>query len=482
MHRSGKPPRGLPDEPSETEPASPLEFSGPLLTASSSREAAFRALEVISERRRRVGDVLLQVLQSATLSPADRGLARELTFGVVRRETPLNVLLEHLLKRPVSEIEPPLAMILRLGLYQIIYADQIPAHAAVHETVELAKRAGRLRWAGFVNGVLRSATRLCTEEFVTAPSESAIPVSGRRFRRLTESVFPDPRADFAGYFWRAYSYPEWLGRRWAQRWTPETLQRIGDWQRTPPPVFVRVNLLKTSRDELQQQFQASGLDVVAESLPEALRVLSGGRVEEWPGYADGLFSVQDLSAMRAARRLMPSPGNRVLDLCAAPGGKSCHLAELMQDSGEVLAVDVAPNRLERIVENVRRLGLSSVHALLVREDGGDLPRGPFDFILADVPCSNTGVLGRRPEVVWDLSPESITELTLIQSHLLRRAAERLKPGGGLLYSTCSIEPEENEQLVQQFLAEHPQFLLREEELMLPGQPADGGYQALLVRR
>jgi 16S rRNA (cytosine967-C5)-methyltransferase len=246
-------------------------------------------------------------------------------------------------------------------------------------------------------------------------------------------------------------------------------------------VFVRVNLLRTSRDELQQQFQANGLDVVAESLPEALRVSSGGRVEEWPGYADGLFSVQDLSAMRAARRLMPPSGSRVLDLCAAPGGKSCHLAELMQNTGEVLAVDVAPHRLERIVENVRRLGLSSVHALLVREDGSDLPRGPFDFILADVPCSNTGVLGRRPEVVWELSPESISELTLIQSHLLRRAAERLNPGGQLLYSTCSIEREENEQLVQQFLAEHPQFSLQEEELLLPGQPADGGYQALLAR-
>jgi 16S rRNA (cytosine967-C5)-methyltransferase len=272
------------------------------------------------------------------------------------------------------------------------------------------------------------------------------------------------------------------------------LHRLGIWQRMPPPVFLRVNLLKTSRDDPLQRFHDAGLDAVpaeqsrgwqprsSDWLPTAaLEVRSGGRIEDWPGYADGLFSVQDLTAMQAARRLAPIPGSRVLDLCAAPGGKSCHLAELMHDSGEVLAVDITPARLSRIVENAQRLGLKSVHALLASEDGHDLPRGPFDFILADVPCSNTGVIGRRPEVVRQLTLDSILELTRLQFELLHRAAERLKPGGRLLYSTCSIEIEENEHVVAEFLRQHPGFSLLDSELMLPGSPADGGFQALLVK-
>ncbi len=453
-----------------------------LLMVRSARDAAFHALQIIGERQRRVADVLAGVLYTATLSDLDRGLARELTFGVVRREMPLNRMLEHLLKRPLKEIEPPLVTILQLGLYQIVYADQIPAHAAVHETVELAKHVGRLRWGGFVNGVLRSATRLCREEFTTAPASQAVPISDGRFRLLAEPVFPNPLQDRTGYFSWAYNYPAWIAERWSSRWSLETLQQIGDWQRSAPPIFVRVNLLKTTRDALQRQFEASGLNVVSEPLPESLRVISGGRVEEWPGYAEGLFSVQDLSAMHAARRLNPSPGENVLDLCAAPGGKSCHLAELMQNQGDVVAVDVEPFRLDKIVENSRRLELPAVQAVLVQEDGRDLPRGPFDAVLADVPCSNTGVLGRRPEVLWQLTPESIAELTVLQARLLRQGADRLKPGGRLLYSTCSIESEENEQIVDAFLHERPDFVLQESELLLPGGPADGGYQALLIKQ
>lgn len=475
MPRSGDPVRHESPEPAET--------AGPSFAAATAREAAFQVLELVRENSRRVADAWQQVQTTAALSPVDRSLSRELAFGVVRREITLDVLLQKLVTRSLADIEPPLKTVLQLGLYQLFFADQIPPHAAVHETVELAKRIGRLRWSGFVNGVLRSASRLCTEEFTETASPHALPVGADerlRFRRLTEPVFPDPAADFLGYFQRAYGFPEWLAARWVNRWSPDVLHRLGHWQRMPPPIFLRVNLLKTTRDELLQRFHAFGLDVKPVS-SEAIRVLSGGRVEEWPGYAEGLFSVQDLTAMQAARRLAPTSGSRVLDLCAAPGGKTCHLAELMGDAGEVLAVDVTQVRLNRIVENAERLQLKSVHALLVSEDGQDLPRGPFDFILADVPCSNTGVIGRRPEVIRQLTPAGIQELSRLQADLLQRAADRLKLGGRLLYSTCSIEAEENERVIAEFLRHWPEFRLIESELLLPGSPADGGYQALLVR-
>jgi 16S rRNA (cytosine967-C5)-methyltransferase len=486
----GKGPRPVPRNSSDVAKTDRQETpgstaTGPSFAAASPREAAFQALELSRQKTRRLADAWQQVQTMAALSPVDRNLSRELAFGVARREITLDVLLQKLVSRPLSDIEPPLKTVLQLGVYQLIFAQQIPPHAAVHETVELAKKVGRLRWAGFVNGILRAASRLCTEDFAPTASARAVPVGDERgelrFRLLTEPVFPDPTTDFPGYFWRAYGFPEWLAARWVARWSPAELHRLGHWQRMPPPVFLRVNLLKTSREELLQTFHAATLQAVSEVLPEAIRVLSGGRIEDWPGYADGLFSVQDLTAMRAARRLAPASGSRVLDLCAAPGGKTCHLAELMKDAGEILAVDITPARLNRIVENASRLGLKSVHALLVSEDGHDLPRGPFDFILADVPCSNTGVIGRRPEVVRQLTLASIQELSRLQSELLSRAAQRLKPGGRLLYSTCSIEVEENELVIADFLQHHKDFQLIESELLLPGSPADGGYQALLER-
>lgn len=477
---------------------------GPRLAVTNAREAAFVVLEMVREQASWVGRAWEQVLANAALNPADRSLSRELAFGVIRREITLDAILSKLVKRPLVDIEPALKSILHLGLYQILFADQIPPHAAVHETVELAKKAGRLRWGGFVNGILRATTRLCTDEFTDTAAANALPVgpahlslasadgeqspapievspSPLRFRVLTEAIFPDPNQDFQNYFQQAYGYPYWLAARWGQRWSPEVLHRLGQWQRAPAPIFLRVNLLKTTRADLLARFQAAGLHTAPETLPEAVRVLSGGRIEQWPGYDEGLFSVQDLSAMHAARRLAPTPGSLVLDLCAAPGGKSCHLAELMLDKGGVVAVDIMPGRLDRIVVNAARLQLKAVQAVLSAADGHDLPRGPFDFILADVPCSNTGVISRRPEVPRNLTPASMTELSQLQRELLHRAADRVRIGGRLLYSTCSIEPEENEQVVQPFLAQRPEFRLIKSELLLPGSPADGGFQALLER-
>jgi 16S rRNA (cytosine967-C5)-methyltransferase len=204
-------------------------------------------------------------------------------------------------------------------------------------------------------------------------------------------------------------------------------------------------------------------------------------VRDLPGYDNGLFSVQDATAMRAATALNPQPGWKVLDLCAAPGGKTTHLAELMHNSGKIVACDIVPQRLDTVMELCRRLRITIVEPKLL-VDGTDAPEGPFDAVLADVPCSNTGVLARRPEVRWRLQPNELPHLIELQTKLLNTALDRVKPGGVVLYSTCSIEPEENQGVVGSVLKDRGDAVCEADHISIPGLPADGGFWARLRKR
>jgi 16S rRNA (cytosine967-C5)-methyltransferase len=277
----------------------------------------------------------------------------------------------------------------------------------------------------------------------------------------------------------AFSFPRWLIERWHRRFDLSELCRLGFWFDQAAPLSLRVNELRTTRDDLLTKLVAQGVPAQPGNLPEAIRLDGTLRVDSLPEFAEGLFTVQDESAMQAVDLLTPQPGETVLDLCAAPGAKTTHLAERMKNTGTVIATDVRPERLKRIEENCRRLGVSIVKTTLVSPDGKDLPAGPFDAILVDVPCSNTGVLGKRPEARWRINPPQIVELAGQQRSLLLAASQRLKPAGRVVYSTCSIEPEENDQIVRQVLNEISAMILVEERHHLPGKPADGGYQALL---
>ena len=213
-----------------------------------------------------------------------------------------------------------------------------------------------------------------------------------------------------------------------------------------------------------------------------VRLARTAHVPSLPGFNDGHFTVQDPSATSAGGLLAPVPGQRVLDLCAAPGTKSTHLAELMENRGQVVAVDSHPERLERIAPAANRLGLSIIEPVLVDESGENLPSGPFDAVLVDVPCSNTGVLGKRPEARWRLEPNEPTRLAELQLRLLEQAAGTVAPGGRLVYSTCSVEPVENDQVVERFLDNRPDFEQVQRQEHVPGQPADGGFQSLLLHK
>ena len=244
-------------------------------------------------------------------------------------------------------------------------------------------------------------------------------------------------------------------------------------------MVLRVNLLKTTRDRVLEMFRQQDIPATEGELSQAIVLEESRNALDLPGFAEGFFSVQDLTAMKAVELLNPRPGERVWDVCAAPGTKTAAIAERMQNQGWVLATDIHPGRLAQIEENRTRLGLDIIDQQQISAAGGDLPEGLFDAALVDAPCTNTGVLGKRVEARWRLRPADLAELPAIGLRLLNAACDRIAPGGRVVYSTCSIEPEENQAVVQSFLTGRGDWQLAEEETHWPGHPADGGYAALL---
>jgi 16S rRNA (cytosine967-C5)-methyltransferase len=294
-------------------------------------------------------------------------------------------------------------------------------------------------------------------------------------------VLPDPVAQPVEYLAAGFALPGWLAERWLARYGLDECYRLGFWFAGPAPLTLRRNPLRAERAAFLEALGRAGLVALPGEHPQAVRLTDPVPVRELPGYLEGWFTVQDESAMRVASALAPAPGSSVLDLCAAPGGKATHLAELMADRGRVVACDVRDERLKTVSALARRLGLGSVETCLLAPDAGDVPPGPFDAALVDVPCSNTGVLGRRPEVRWRLRPADLRQLVPLQTHLLRGAARRVRPGGAVVYSTCSIEPEENGAVVRRVLTEAGGLTLEAEAETVPGRPADGGYRARLLK-
>jgi 16S rRNA (cytosine967-C5)-methyltransferase len=449
----------------------------------SQHNARTLALHVLGLCRRHdafLQEILDQQLTQHLLSAADRRLTTQLTYGVLRRRGTLHALLQPLVTRPAVKVEAWLWDALYLGAYQLALMSHIPAHAAIHETVELAAAFGRPGAKGFLNGVLRALSALVTPERTTTPGPAALPLEQGEYRRLLRPVLPDLAVNPVEYLAAGFSLPDWIARRWLARYDPEECRRLGFWFAGPAPLTLRCNPLRTDRETLLRALQEAGVNAAAGVHPQAIRVHDHVPIRELPGYEEGWFAVQDEASMRVASALNPSPGMTVLDLCAAPGGKTTHLAELMANRGRVVAGDVDAKRLETVATLARRLGITIVEPRRLLPDGelGE-PSEPFDAALVDVPCSNTGVLGRRPEVRWRLRPGDLKRLVALQVRLLRLVAGKVKPGGTVVYSTCSIEPEENREVVRQAA---DLLDLEAEEEQVPGRPGDGGYWARLSRK
>ena len=404
-------------------------------------------------------NLLETALATARLSPVDRGLCHELVCGVVRWQATLDCLIARK-TMPGREQQPALQNLLRLGLYQIFWLDRIPPHAAVHETVEQAKRAGYGHQAGFINAVLRGYLRETGE---------------------IKKILADMKISQPALGW---SHPEWLVDKWRKHFGDEKTRQLLEWNNTPPKTFARVNTLKTDAGKLVERWREENVeyefftrDWTGENL--AFELKAHPPLNSLPSFRDGWFYLQDPSTLLAPALLGAQPGETILDLCAAPGGKTTFIAQLMDDTGKIVAQDLAPDRLKLIRENCARLGVTCVEAALPSTINHQLSTG-FVRILIDAPCSNTGVMRRRVDLRWRISPEEILRLQKAQIELLKQAAAKLKPGGVLVYSTCSLEPEENSDVVKAFLREHQDFNLETERQLLPfADGVDGAYVARL---
>jgi 16S rRNA (cytosine967-C5)-methyltransferase len=445
------------------------------------------ALQVLRENRANhafVGELLDGYLGRVPLSPPDRRLTTQLVYGVLRRRGTLDALIRPFLTRPIDEVEDWLLDALRIGAFQLALLTHVPPHAALNETVELATIQGRPKAKGFLNAILRRIADLLAAggEAPTAPAADALPLEAGRYRRLARPVLPDPVQDPVGYLADGLAWPSWLAERWHARYGFDECVRLGFWFAAQAPMWLRVNPLRTTRDEFLAALATAGVPAEAGDHPQSVRLVESAGVRDLPGYSEGWFAVQDLSGMKVGSALTPAPGSRVLDLCAAPGSKTTHLAELMAGRGSIDACDIDADRLRTLTGQCERMRAEIVRTHLLADGGrGEPPPGPFDAVLADVPCSNTGVMGRRPELRWRLSPAELPHLIRLQTRLLHLAADRLRSGGVLVYSTCSVEPEENGGLVRAVLAGRRDLTLESEEEQLPGRPSDGGYWARLRR-
>ena len=431
-----------------------------LLNGKNPRQIAARVLSQRLTSGEFTENLLEVALATARLEAADRGLCHELVCGVVRWQAALDCLIARKTVRPQQR--SALQNLLRLGLYQIFWLDRIPPHAAVHETVELAKHGGFGAQAGFINAVLRGYLR-----------------EADAIRKILADLKVSKPA-------LGYSHPEWLVDKWLRQFGPEDTRRLLEWNNTPPPTFARVNTLKGDAAKLQAIWQAEQVDFApaphdwtGENL--AFELKSHPALPTLPSFRDGWFYLQDPSTLLAPMQLAAQPGDVVLDLCAAPGGKSTFIAQRMKNVGRIIAQDIAAERLKLIRENCQRLGASIVEPGL---PGVINPLRPppeaFDRILVDAPCSNTGVMRRRVDLRWRIEAAEIQRLRATQLELLHKAATQLKPGGVLVYSTCSLEPDENTELVKAFLAERPGFRLESERQLLPFKDGvDGAYVAVL---
>jgi 16S rRNA (cytosine967-C5)-methyltransferase len=402
-----------------------------------SRQLAFIALRDIHRQGAYTDIALDRVLRTAELNGADRRLVTELVYGCVRRQRTLDALIDQLGRKKAHQQPPDFRTILHIGLYQLRYQERIPASAAVNTTVDLAKENGFKGLTGVVNGLLRQYGRL------TASSIDPLQLPVEPVERL-------------GIL---HSFPDWIIQMWIEQLGVEEAEQLCAWFNQSPTIDLRVNPLLVSIEDVEAAMRAAGVEVQrVPHLPQALRVVGGtGAIQHLPGFKEGWWTIQDSSAQLVSHLLDPKAGDVVIDACAAPGGKTTHIAELMADEGKIWACDRAASRLKKVKENVQRLQLKSIQICTGDSRSFSQFTNCADRVLLDAPCSGLGTLHRRPDIRWRGTPETVRELSVLQGELLEQVATWVKPGGVLVYATCTLHPQENEGVIQSFLDHHPHW-------------------------
>jgi 16S rRNA (cytosine967-C5)-methyltransferase len=385
-------------------------------------------------------------LHESGLAPRDRALATRLVYGTLAWQGYLDHLLAAFSRRLPETLDLPIRTLLRLAMFQICLLTRIPPFAAVNTAVELAKRSRSGAVAGLVNAVLRRAA------------------SG-----WWDVAFPSRDTDLAGFLSTRLAHPRWLVERWLVHYGEVETEALLRANNEPAPTVLRVNSVKVDRAHVIAEWQAGGLRAAPTRYsPVGISLDGAGTAPETlPGHETGWLTAQGEASQLVGFLVGPRPGDRVLDACAAPGGKTTHLAELMGDRGEVVALDIHARGLERLARSAQRLGLSIVRAQIADAMQWRIPTQAFDCVLIDAPCSGLGTLRQHPEVKWRRTPEDIRNLSTLQGQLLHRLSDAVRPGGVLVYSTCTLSRDENEAVLTAFLRERPAFTVDDPRPFLP---------------
>jgi 16S rRNA (cytosine967-C5)-methyltransferase len=416
----------------------------------------------------------------------ERSFVTDMVFGVIRNRLCLDNIIFRVSDVTIDRVSRELVNILRMGLYELVYCPDREVYAVVSETMKQTDQMSE-KQKGFVNAILRKACRLIAERSVRlaiAPAKMTVPVTHEKGCRFSIDVLADPAQEPVAYLSEAFSLPRWLVERWIDSFGFKDAMGICFGSNRRPSIYIRPNTLKGSGMSLFQRFCKEEIDcemIINEGL--LLQTRGGRPIEKLPGYAEGLFSVQDITSSEAVRMMGLQPGWRVLDLCAAPGGKTIQMAEVMGDAGEIYATDIDAARLQLVTAGVERMQVNSVKVIPYAEVAAIAAGfGGFDAVLLDVPCSNTGVMARRCEVRYRLTSHQIDSLVKMQRNILAGAATLVRPGGRICYSTCSIDNAENHDMVAGFMEERGDFELAAEKLTMPTASRidrDGGYVAVL---
>ena len=390
--------------------------------------------------------------------PDNPAFIRELVYGVLENKILLDYYLDKLIPSGIKKVKKKEATLLRLGLYQIIFMDSVPDYAAVNETVTLAKKLVRGR-EGFINGVLRGY-----------------------MKKGSEIKLPDETKDLKHYLSIKYSFPLWLIEKWDKQYGMEECKKLLEASNARPKLSIRVNVNKTSREELKEYLEKKGYEVSEGTFSKRTLHVKGSGLLEDERYTEGYFSIQDEASTVAADKLGAKPGETVIDVCAAPGGKTSAIAELMGNNGKVYSCDIYEHKLELIDKLADRLGLSIIEPTLLDGTSGKAEwNETADRVLADVPCSGLGVIRRKPEIKYkDIT--DFRELVQIQKKILENASKYVKSGGTLVYSTCTINKDENELQVKEFLDNNKEFEFVSEKQFLPTEDIDGFYVCKMIKK
>ncbi len=415
------------------------------------REIALKALYNIETKETFTNAALKDAL-TADLSANDRGLVTEIIYGVIQNKTAIDYIISRYSKIKIKKMTPWVLNILRMGVFQIYYMDKIPHSAACNESVKLANKYSHRAGSGFVNGVLRS--------FAREAENFEFPVSGDAVKDLSVR----------------FSYPEWMTEKLVSEYGKERCEALFEENSKAHGVFLRANTLKTNAEQLKDYLENQGIQCENTDVPQCLRVNGRISVDKSDAYNKGLFSLQNISSQMAVEVLGPQTDEFIIDMCAAPGGKSCAIAEKMKNSGRVVSFDIFEHKVELIKRTAERLGINVIDAKL--QDASVVCEdllGIADRVLADVPCSGLGVIHKKPDVKWNRKPEDIDELCEIQRNILRTAAQYVKVGGVLVYSTCTILPEENRCQIEKFLEENKDFKKISEQQILTSEKGESGF-------